>query len=323
MPRSTRRAALALPFLALATRADAQSWPDRAVTLIVPFPAAGTADLVARLVAPELARAFNRPFVVENRPGANGTIGADAVVRASPDGHVLLASASPTHTINPHLYRRLPHDPLRDTLAIALAAEAPNVIVAHPSLNVTDLAGLVAAAKARPGTITYASGGNGSSGHLAMELLKTSAGVDLTHVPYAGGPAAVTDLLAGRVAVTAFTAPAVMQHVETGRLRALATTGSGRTPLAPDLPTVAESGFPGYRAVAWYGLFGPAALSPAIAARLSDAVAAAVADPRVRDALARGGAEARHLPPDAFAAFLREDSDRWRAVVAASGATVD
>ena len=321
--RLSRRAALALPGLLLTAAARAQAWPERAVTLVVPFPAAGTADLVARLLAPELSRAFGRPFVVDNRPGANGTLGTDLVVRAQADGHTLLLGASPTHTINPHLYRRMPHDPLRDTAAVALAAEAPNVIVVHPSLGVDSLAGLIAAARARPSGIAYASGGNGSSGHLAMELLKTAAGIDMLHVPYPGGPAALNDLLAGRVAVMAFTAPSVMPHAEAGRLRALAVTGAARSPLAPELPTVAESGFPGYEAVAWFGLFGPAALPQPIAARLSAAVTEALADARVRDALARAGAEARHLPPAAFADFLREDSARWARVVEASGARVD
>ena len=325
MPRERlpRRAALALPALLVGSAARAQGWPERAVTLVVPFPAAGTADLVARLLAPELSRAFGRPFVVDNRPGANGTLGTDLVVRASADGHTLLLGASPTHTINPHLYRRLPHDPLRDTAPVALAAEAPNVIAVHPSLGVDSLAGLIAAAKARPSGIAYASGGNGSSGHLAMELLKTVAGIDMMHVPYPGGPAALNDLLAGRVAVMAFTTPSVMPHAETGRLRALALTGAARSPLAPALPTIAESGFPGYEAVAWFGLFGPAALAPPIAVRLSAAVAEALADPRVREALARAGAEARHLPPAAFASFLQEDSARWARVVEASGARVD
>ncbi|MBI0538580.1 tripartite tricarboxylate transporter substrate binding protein [Roseomonas sp. KE2513] len=325
MPRDrlTRRAALALPAILLAAKARAQGWPERAVTLVVPFPAAGTADLVARLLAPELSRAFGRPFVVDNRPGANGTLGTDLVVRAQADGHTLLLGASPTHTINPHLYRRMPHDPLRDTAPVALAAEAPNVIVVHPSLGVNSLGGLIAAAKARPSSIAYASGGNGSSGHLAMELLKTVAGIDMLHVPYPGGPAALNDLLAGRVAVMAFTAPSVMPHAEAGRLRALAVTGAARSPLAPELPTVAESGFPGYEAVAWFGLFGPAALPEPIAARLSAAMAEALADARVRDALARAGAEARHLPPAAFADFLREDSARWARVVEAFGARVD
>lgn len=322
-PDLPRRAALALPLLAAAGPARAQGWPDRPVTMVVPFPAAGTADLVARLLAQELSRAFGKPFVVDNRAGANGVLGTDLVVRAAPDGHTLLLSASPTHTINPHLYRRLPHDPLRDTAPVALVAEAPNVIVIHPSLGVGDLAGLVAAARARPGSIAYASGGNGSSGHLAVELLKATAGIELMHVPYPGGPAALNDLLAGRVTVMAFTAPAVLPHAEAGRLRALAVTGAARSPLAPALPTVAESGYPGYEAVAWYGLFGPAALPEPIAARLSEAVATAIADPRMRDALARAGAEAHFLPPAPFAAFLREDSFRWARVVEASGARVD
>jgi len=321
-PSFPRRAAFALPLLA-ASAARAQTWPERPVTMVVPFPAAGTADLVARLLAPELSRALGRPFVVDNRPGANGTLGTDLVVRAAADGHTLLLSASPTHTINPHLYRRMPHDPLRETAPVALVAEAPNVIVVHPSLGASDLAGLVAAARARPGTIAYASGGNGSSGHLAVELLKATAGIELMHVPYPGGPAALNDLLAGRVTVMAFTAPAVLPHVESGRLRALAVTGAARSPLAPSLPTVAESGYPGYEAVAWYGLFGPATLPGPIAARLAEVVDAAVADARMRDALARAGAEAHFLPPAPFAAFLREDSARWARVVEASGARVD
>ena len=325
MPREglSRRAVLALPLLAAPAVARAQSWPDRPVTVIVPFPAAGTADLVARLLVPELSRAFGKPFVVDNRPGANGMLGTDMVVRAAADGHTLLLGASPTHTINPHLYKRMPHDPLRDTAPVALAAEAPNVIVVHPSLGVDSLEGLVAAARARPGRIAYASGGNGSSGHLAVELLKTMARIDMMHVPYPGGPAALNDLLAKRVTVMAFTAPAVLPHAETGRLRALAVTGARRSPLAPALPTVAESGYPGYEAVAWYGLFGPAGLPEPVAVRLSEATAVALADPRVRDALARGGAETRHLPTAEFTRFLREDSIRWSRVVQASGAMID
>jgi len=316
----SRRAALAgAAVLGLAPRARAQS----AVRLIVPFPPAGAIDVIARLLAARLAEAEGRAWVVDNRSGANGNIGVEAVVRAAPDGQTLLMATSATHVINPHLYRRMPFDPLRETTPIAQVATAPNLLVVHPSLGVNSLAELVALARADPGRIDYASGGSGSTGHLATEMLKAAAGIDMTHVPFRGGPAAVIDVLAGRVKVLFFTPPSLMPHVREGRLRALAISSPQRSAVAPEVPTVAESGYPGFEAVAWFGVFGPPALPRALVDEVAARIRGIVQSPDMRARLIERGTEPAFLGPDAFAAALPADSARWAEAVRVSGAQAE
>lgn len=293
------------------------------VRIVVPFPAGGTVDFIARAIAVRLQDAEARPFFVDNRSGANGNLGVEHAARAAPDGSTLLMAGTPTHSINPHLYSTMGFDPLDATAPVAMVATGPNLLVVHPALGVSSLAELVTLARSRPGAVEYASGGSGSTGHLAGEMLKAAAGIDLLHVPYRAFPAAVTDLVAGRVPVMFLTPPALLPHLRSGTLRAIATSGPARSSILPDVPTIAELGYPGFDADAWYGLFAPRDTPHALRARLSARIAAAVADPAFRTLLERQGVEPRHMAPEPFATFLREDSTRWGEAVRRSGARID
>ena len=233
------------------TLASAQSWPTKPVHILVSSGAGGTADILARMVGERLAPVLGQPVIVENRPGAGGHLGAGLVARAQPDGYTLLMSGSPTHSVGPHLFKRLTYEPMRDVPPVAMIAVAPNLLVAKSSLPVKSLADLIALAREKPGQLTYSSAGNGTSGHLAAELLKSMARIDMRHVPYKSGPEAVTGVLTGDVDFIFFTVPSVLPQVEAGKLRALAITSLARSELVPDVPTVAEAGFPGFEVLGW------------------------------------------------------------------------
>ena len=314
-------AAWALSFALLATAQPA--YPVKPIRLIVPFPAGGTIDLVARTVGERMHQTLGQPIVVDNRPGANGNIGADVAAKSAPDGYTLLMGTNATHTINPALYPKMPYDAMKDFVPIARIASAPNVLVVHPSVPAKTMQEFIALAKAKPGSINYASGGSGSTGHLGMELLKTSAGIDLLHVPYKGGPAAITDTVGGHAMAVMFPPPALLAHIKSGKVRALAVTGSKRSPLLPDVPTMAEAGLGDVEVVAWYGLFAPAATPAPIVARLTSEVAKALEQPEVRQKIVQQGAEVDFVSGDGFAAFLKTDAVKWAKVVKDSGATVD
>jgi len=298
--------------------AAAQTYPAKPVRVIVPFPPAGAADIVARAITQEMSKAWGAQVVVDNRAGAGGLIGAEQAARAAPDGYTLLfASASPM-TVNPHLTAKPPYHPLKDFTPIILIGFSPNVLVVHPSLPVQSVKALIALAKARPGQLNYASNGVGTLSHLAAELIKFQAGINMVHVPYKGGAPAAVDLLAGQVQLSFISAPAVMPHVKSGRLRALAVTNAKRSQLLPGLPTVAESGLPGYESEGWHGLCGPARLPPAIADVLYREIAAALRIPDVASLLANGGAEPVGMPPAAFVTLIRNDIARWAKVIKAT-----
>jgi tripartite-type tricarboxylate transporter receptor subunit TctC len=305
------------------TFAGAQSWPTKPLHLIVPFGAGGTADIVARMIGERLAPALGQPVVIENRPGAGGHVGAGMVARAEPDGYTLLMSGSPTHSVGPHLFKRLTYDPMRDVPPVAMVAAAPNLLVVNASLPVRSLDDLVALARAKPGQLTYSSAGNGTSGHLAAELLKSMARIDMRHVPYKSGPEAVTGVLSGDVSFIFFTVPAVLPQVEAGKLRAIAITSAERSQLVPNVPTVAEAGFPGFEVLAWYALFAPRETPKPVVAKLSAEIEKIVHLPDIRDKMVQLGAEPRYMSSEQLTSFLAVESPKWGELIRESGASAD
>jgi tripartite-type tricarboxylate transporter receptor subunit TctC len=242
----------------VAACASAQTYPTRPIRLVVPFPAGGTTDILAREVGDRLSRSFGQSVVVDNRPGAGGNIGSDLVAKSAPDGYTLLMGTVGTHAINPSLYTRMPYDHVKDFVPIILVAGVPNVLEVTPSLPVNSVADLIKLAKEKPGQLNFASSGNGTSIHLSGELFKTMAGVDMTHVPYKGSAPALTDLMGGQVQLMFDNLPSSLQQIKAGKLRAIAVTSAQRAPALPNVPTIAESGLPGFEASSWFGLLAPA-----------------------------------------------------------------
>jgi tripartite-type tricarboxylate transporter receptor subunit TctC len=303
--------------------AAAQGWPTKPVHILVSSGAGGTADILARMIGERLAPRLGQPVIVENRPGAGGHLGAGLVARAQPDGYTLLMSGSPTHSVGPHLFKRLNYEPMRDVPPVAMVAIAPNLLVTNSSLPVKSLADLVALAREKPGQLTYSSAGNGTSGHLAAELLKSTAKLDMRHVPYKSGPEAVTGVLSGDVDFIFFTVPAVLPQVEAGKLRALAITSAARSALVPDVPTVAEAGYPGFEVLGWYALFAPRETPKPVVAKLSADIEKIVGSPDIRDKMLQLGAEPRYLSPEQVAAFVAVESPKWGQLIRESGASAD
>jgi len=291
--------------------ACADDWPSRPIQIIVPFGAGGAADIVARLVGDKLATALGQPVVIEDRPGAGGNIGAAAVAHANPDGYTLLMSGSPTHSVGPYLYKNLNYDPMRDVPPVAMLAVAPNLLVVNSSLPVHSVADLVALARAKPHSVTYSSAGVGTSGYLAAELLKASADLDISHVPYKSGPEAVTGVLSGNVTFMFFTVPALLPQVEAGQLRALAIASAERSPLVPDVPTIAEAGYPGFDVIAWYALFAPRGTPAPIVSRLSSEVQKILERTDVRAEMGKLGAEPHYLSPQGLTDYVAMESPKW------------
>lgn len=302
--------------------AAAQVYPGKPVRVIVPFPPSGGTDLFARTTAQKLSSALGQQFIVDNRSGAGGMIGSEAVARAVPDGYVLLITSSSTHSINPHLARKPAYDPQRDFAPVIVIAAAPNVLVVHPSLPVKTVKELIVFAKARPGQVNYASTGPGTLSHLTGELFKLQTGVNMVHVPYKGGPPAVGDLMAGQVSMLFAAFPTVYGQVRAGRLRAVAVSGAKRASAAPDLPTVAET-LPGFESIQWWGMFAPAATPPAIINRLNTAIGKFLEDSDMRERFATDGAEPVGGTPVEFAEFLRVDYEKWGKVVKEAGIRSD
>ena len=303
---------------ALAASASAQSYPERAIRIVAAYPAGTGVDVAARIVAHELSQAFGQPVVVENRPGAGGNVAAEFVLKAERDGYTLLFTNNAL-TINPGLYPNLAYDPKRDFIPVSLAGTSAQLLVAHPGLSASTPAELIALAKQRPGQINLASAGNGSPSHLAGALLKQLAGIDLTHVPYKGAPAALTDVMAGRVQLYMSGLPPVLPLVADGRVKAIAVTTAGRSPAAPNVPTLAEAGLPGYDVTLWYGLFAPAGVSPAAVMRLNQAIVKALASPDVRQKFMAQGVEPTTSAPEAFRKLVDDETARWRSLIQAAG----
>lgn len=289
----------------------AQTFPSRPVRIVVPFSAGGGVDVVARMVAPRLSEAWGQQVIVDNRAGGGSVIGTEVVARSAPDGHTLLLTAPP-FTTNAALMPKLPYDPHGDFAPVILATVAPLILVVHPSLPARSVKDLTTIAKSRPGQISYGSSGNGGPQHLAAELFKSMAGVDLVHVPYKGAAPAVVDLVGGQVQVGFSAMLTVLNFVKAGRLRALAVTGAQRSPILPGLPAIAESGYPGYETTSWYGLFARAGTPLPVITALNGEFARALQNQDVRDRLASEGATVVAGSPAAFADFVRAEIDRMR-----------
>ena len=313
---------IALCMALAAAHAGAQSYPVKPVRVIVPFPPGAGADITTRLIAPRLSEGLGQQLVVENRAGAAGNIGAEVVARAAPDGYTLL-TAPASLAISQTLYKKLPFDLVRDFQPVAMLASVPFILVVHPSLPAKTVKELVALAKSRPGEINYASTGSGSSPHLTAEMLKMQARIDVVHVPYKGTPLAVTDLLSGQVSFMFANALSVLPQVSAGRLRALAITSAKRSATTPQLPTMIESGLPGFESGTWYALLAPAGTPREVVARLSGEVARLTRNADLRDKLAAQGAEALTMAPEQTAAYIKSEIAKWAKVVRASGATVE
>ncbi|MFV0678952.1 Bug family tripartite tricarboxylate transporter substrate binding protein [Ottowia sp.] len=325
LPR--RRALLATAAVALvgmnSGAAWAQGYPDRPLTLVVPFSAGGTTDILARILGKALEAELGQPVVIDNKAGAGGNIGAQAAARAKADGYTLFMGTVGTHAINESLYKNLPYKPLGDFQPVSLVAMVPNLLVAHPSRPYKTVKELIDYAKANPGKVTFGSSGNGSSIHLSGELFKTMTGVDMLHIPYKGSAPAVADLLAGQIDIMFDNMPSAIQHVKAGKLRPIAVTADKRYPELPDVPTIAEAGVPGYSAMSWFGLFTNRGLPADVLAKLNAATVKVLSQPEVAKQMAAQGAMASPDTPAEFEAFIKKEADKWRQVVKASGAKVD
>jgi tripartite-type tricarboxylate transporter receptor subunit TctC len=300
----------------------AQSYPVKPVRMIMPFPAGGASDILARIIAAELSKALGQNMIIDNRGGAAGNIGTEIAARAAPDGYTIALGNISTHSINPALYK-LPHDVVRDFAPIGIIGVVTNMLVVHPSIPARSVRDLLALARARPGQVDYASAGSGSPAHLAGAMFNALAGVKLNHIPYKGNAPATSDLVAGHVGVMFNAMPAAVPHVQAKRLRALAVTTATRSRGAPDVPTIAEAGVPGYDLSAWHGLFAPAGTPRPIVDRLSAEMAKAVRIPAVAERLIALGTEPVGNTPDEFAAIVRADLVRYAKAVADSGAKAD
>lgn len=313
---------LLLASLLWTCQAAAQSWPTKPVRVVVPLSAGGFADVPARLLAPRLSARFGQQFYVENRPGAGGTIGSDAVAKAEADGHTLLFTATP-HVISPWLYKTMPYDALKDFAPVARLASGPYALVVNPALKVGTVAELIAAAKAQPGEIYYASSGNGSAQHLVTAMFASLAGIKLNHVPYKGSGPAMQDLVSGQVKLSFAGVPNVINHVRNGRLRILGVTTATRWPELPEVPTIAESGVAGYDAALWLCLLAPLATPPEIVQRLLAEIGVQLKDAELQKNLRATGIEPALLGPQELAAFMRAEHEKWGRVVRETGATIN
>jgi tripartite-type tricarboxylate transporter receptor subunit TctC len=304
--------------LALSAAAAAQTYPQRAVRMVVPFPAGGPTDVLTRVVSQKLSERWRQPVLVENKPGAGGSIGADFVAKSAADGYTLVMATSSTHSIGPAL-GKLPYDAQKDFAPISQVWSAPNVLVVSPALNVSDVRALVALAKSKPGQLNFASSGNGTIPHLSAELFKLLAGIDPVHVPYKGTGLSIPDIARGQVAMLFDSIITAQQHARTGSVKMLAVSTAKRSPLLPELPTMIEAGVPGYESTTWFGILAPAATPREIVAQVSGDVAAVLQAPDMRERFAAAGAEPIGSTPEAFAEVIRSEAVKWARVVKAAG----
>ena len=317
------RRLIALMLVLSAANACAQGYPERPVRVVVPYPPGSTPDLVARTLGERLQKEFGQPFVVENRSGAAGNIGTEVVAKAAPDGYTLLVAVNGPVAVNKHLYASLPFDPDRDLQPVSLLAWAPQMLVVRVGVPAADLRAFLEHLRVQPGRLSYASVGGGSASHLTMELLKTEAGVAIVHVPYRGFPPAVNDLLGGSIDAMFATIPAVLPQVRAGRLRALAVTASKRNDAAPEVPSVAELGYPRLESLAWIGLLAPGGTAGQVVQRLNAATVRVMSAAEVREALGRQGFDVAAGSPEEFSRWIRSESEKWARVIRESGAKAD
>jgi tripartite-type tricarboxylate transporter receptor subunit TctC len=313
----------ALLAAALCHAAFAQQYPNKPIRLVVPFAPGGSSTLVARFMSEEMAKGLGTTFVIENKPGGGGNIAMQEVARATPDGYTLIIGHVGSLAMNPYMYERLPYDVDKDFAAVSLLAIVPNIFVVYHEVPAKNLREFVALAKAKPGQINYGSAGNGSAGHLAMEYLKQVTGIELQHVPYKGTGPNVTDLIAGRTQATSAGTPPLLPHVKSGKLRVIAVGTSKRLQSIPDVPTVAEQGYPGFETSQWYGLNAPAGTPEPIVRRLAEEAAKAAKSALVRERFKPDDAEAVGSTPQEYAAFIKKEQERWSKVVRAANVKAD
>jgi tripartite-type tricarboxylate transporter receptor subunit TctC len=323
MRRILSRWAVATVLICFANAAAAQDWPQKPIRLTVPSPAGGGTDILSRVLANRLAETLKQPVIVENKPGAGGNIGVDATAKAAPDGYTIVMGQTANLAINPTLYTNLPYDPLRDLAPVALVADSPVVLVVGAESRFKTLADIIAAAKTKPGDITFATPGSGTVSHLVGEMLAGTAGVKLLHIPYKGASQALTDLMGGRVDMFFSSVPSALAQIKGGKLRAIAVTSKVRSPSLPDVPTVAETGFPGFDATTWFGILAPANTPQTIIDKLNAEINAALTHPEVRDKIASEGGGPLGGTTAQFTQLLTAELNRWGGIVKASGAKVD
>ena len=307
-------ATLSSPLLA----AQAQTYPTKPVRMVVGFPPGGAVDIVARIIGKRLGENLNTPIVVDNRPGAGSAIGAEVTAKAPPDGYTLFLTAG-SIAINVGLQKHPPYDPVKDFAAVSLIASTPNVLVVQPSLPVTTVADLIKLARAKPGQLNYGSGGSGTMTHLSGELLKVMTGIQITHVAYKGAPLAVVDVMAGQIQMAIGALPGALPQIKASQVRAIAVTTTKRSPSAPDIPTVAESGVPGYEASNWYGMLAPAATPAPIVTRLNGEIGRVLQEAEIVESLRRQGLEPVPSTPDEFARYMKSEIAKWSKVIRAAG----
>jgi tripartite-type tricarboxylate transporter receptor subunit TctC len=300
----------------------AQEYPSKPIRLVAPFAPGGGSDILARVIGQKMTERYGHAVLIDNRTGAGGNIGAEIVAKAPPDGYTLLMGGVP-HAISMSLYKKLGYDLTKDLAPVAMVATFPSAIVLHPSLPAKSVKELIALARAQPGQLNFGSAGNGSPNHLVLELFNTMARVKMTHVPYKGTGQMVIDLVAGQLQLGSMGFPTALQHVKTGKLRVIAVTSAKRSPLLPEVPTVAETGLPGFDVTSWYGIFGPLALSPDIVNKLNPEVGTMATAPDVKERLAQLGAEPAKLTPEEFGRYVKGEVARWAKVVKESGARLD
>jgi tripartite-type tricarboxylate transporter receptor subunit TctC len=293
----------------------AQTYPTRPIRIVVAYTPAGTTDILARVVGQKMNEAWGQPVIIENRPGANGNIGTEYAAKAAPDGHTFLMTTAGPHGINPSLYRKLGYDAVKDFTAVSLVALVPNILVVSNALPVKNVKELIAYAKANPGKLSYGSPGAGSTAHLSMELFKSMTGTNLVHVPYKGSAGVLTDVMGGQIAATMDNMPVYLPQVKAGKIRALAVTPNKRSPAAPDIPTVAEAGVPGYNSSAWFGLVAPAATPKDVVTKLSVETARILQLPDVKSRLSELGAEPIGSTPEQFSAHIKAEIAKWAKVI--------
>ena len=317
------RCIIAIMMAAVTTAAVAQAYPTKPIKLVAPSSPGDAPDVIARLVADKLSVVLGQQVVVENKPGAGGVVGSDAVAKAPPDGYTLIMGNAGSHGINAAVYATLPYDIQRDFAPVSQVAVAPNVMVINPSVPASTVAEFIAYAKANPGKLSYASGGNGSSAHMSMELFKSMSGIDIQHVPYKGSSPALTDVVSGQVVAFIGNMPPTVPLIKAGKLRAIAVTTKSRSALMPELPTITEAGLPGFETVAWFGVLAPAGTPPEVVNRLSAEIAKIAKSPEIREKLVAMGAEPVGSTPEEFKAVIDRDIAKWKPLAQRVGIKID